>query len=273
MSRAVFFVSDCTGLTVKDMGRALLAQFPGEALEFFTYSFVETAAKAEEINGAIAAAAGASGQQPILFASIINRELMAIFNRSGALVFNYFDSFLPRLETALGVPAQYSLARIRGINNRENYDARMEAVNFSLNHDDGVSDRELKDADVILVGVSRSGKTPTCLYLAMQYGLRAANYPLTEEDLESTDLPRMIRPYRSKLFGLTIQPERLQAIRQQRRPDSRYAQLNTCINELREAQAIFRTHHIPYANTTDKSVEELSAYIVQFFQLKRPGLA
>nr|CBA09775.1 conserved hypothetical protein [Neisseria meningitidis alpha275] len=155
------------------------------------------------------------------------------------------------------------------IGNTKRYDARMEAVNFSLNHDDGVSDKNLQEADVILMGVSRSGKTPTCLYLALQYGIRAANYPLIPDDLESTDLPRMVKPYKDKLFGLTIQPERLQAIRQERRPNSAYARIDTCRSEVADAQSMFRRHGIPFANTTDKSVEELAVHILQACKLKR----
>ena len=145
----------------------------------------------------------------------------------------------------------------------------MEAVNFSLNHDDGVSDKNLQEADVILMGVSRSGKTPTCLYLALQYGIRAANYPLIPDDLESTDLPRMVKPYKDKLFGLTIQPERLQAIRQERRPNSTYAKIDTCRSEIADAQNMFKRHGIPFTNTTDKSVEELAVHILQACKLKR----
>ena len=132
-----------------------------------------------------------------------------------------------------------------------------------------MSDRELQEADVILLGVSRSGKTPTCLYLALQYGIRAANYPLTPDDLDSDDLPRMVKPYRSKLFGLTIEPSRLHNIRQERRPNSTYAHLNTCKQEIADAQAIYRRHAIPFANTTHKSVEELAVEILQACKLKR----
>ena len=269
--RAIFFVSDSTGLTTEAMGKALLYQFPQQEFQSSMHSFVDSRERAEKIAGRINAASG-SGPRPSIVASIINKEIMDIFHNTAALTISFFDTFLPELSAVIGQAPSYSLARIRGINNQQNYDARMEAVNFSLNHDDGVSDRELQNADVILMGVSRSGKTPTCLYMAMQYGLRAANYPLTEEDLESTDLPAMVRPYKNKLFGLTIQPERLQAIRQARRPNSAYAKLETCVGELRDAQAIFRTHNIPFANTTDKSVEELSAYIVQFLKLQRRGI-
>lgn len=173
------------------------------------------------------------------------------------------------LEKELNVEATIAERGHHSIGNTKRYDARMEAVNFSLNHDDGVSDKNLQEADVILMGVSRSGKTPTCLYLALQYGIRAANYPLIPDDLESTDLPRMVKPYKDKLFGLTIQPERLQAIRQERRPNSTYAKIDTCRSEIADAQNMFKRHGVPFTNTTDKSVEELAVHILQACKLKR----
>lgn len=173
------------------------------------------------------------------------------------------------LEKELNVEATIAERGHHGIGNTKRYDARMEAVNFSLSHDDGVSDKNLQEADVILMGVSRSGKTPTCLYLALQYGIRAANYPLIPDDLESTDLPRMVKPYKDKLFGLTIQPERLQAIRQERRPNSTYAKIDTCRSEIADAQNMFKRHGVPFTNTTDKSVEELAVHILQACKLKR----
>ena len=156
-----------------------------------------------------------------------------------------------------------------GLNDIERYDKRMAAVNFALNHDDGVSDKDFQAADVILIGVSRAGKTPTCLYLALQYGIRAANYPLTPDDLESTQIPNMLKPYRQKLFGLTIDAERLHHIRNERRPDSKYANINTCNKEIAIAEELFQRNGIPFMSSTHKSVEELAASILQACHLKR----
>lgn len=200
---------------------------------------------------------------------MVDDEIRRIIKGADAFQINFFETFLGLLEKELNTEATVSGQGHHSIGNTKRYDARMEAVNFSLNHDDGVSDKNLQEADVILMGVSRSGKTPTCLYLALQYGIRAANYPLIPDDLESADLPRMVKPYKDKLFGLTIQPERLQAIRQERRPNSAYARIDTCRSEVADAQSMFRRHGIPFANTTDKSVEELAVHILQACKLKR----
>ena len=238
--RSVFFVSDRTGLTSENMGNALLEQFSELAFKRSTHPFIDSPEKAH--------------------------ALVAQINATAAH-FSFFDAFLGQLEQELDKPARHTVrSRVHDV---ARYDARMEAVNFALNHDDGVSDRELQEADVILLGVSRSGKTPTCLYLALQYGIRAANYPLTPDDLDSDDLPRMVKPYRSKLFGLTIEPSRLHHIRQERRPNSTYSHPNTCKQEIADAQAIYRRHAIPFANTTHKSVEELAVEILQACKLKR----
>ena len=265
--RPVFFVSDRTGLTAENMGEALLEQFKGFAFKRRTYPFVDTPEKARELAATITRAAADHELRPLVFSSVVNDEIREIIKTAEGLHLSFFDAFLGRLEHELGAPARHKVGS-RAVDT-EKYDARMEAVNFALNHDDGISDRELQQADVILLGVSRSGKTPTCLYLAMQYGIRAANYPLTPEDLGTDNLPRMVEPYRSKLFGLTIQPERLHAIRQERRPNSTYASLATCRSEVAEAQAMFRRHGVPHTNTTHKSVEELAVSIMQACQLKR----
>ncbi|MDO4434718.1 MAG: pyruvate, water dikinase regulatory protein [Alysiella sp.] len=265
--RPTFFVSDRTGISAEGMGDALLEQFDDVKFKRATYPFINTPEKAHALVQIINRAAEENGVRPIVFSSIADSNVLQIVKSSQGLHISFFDAFLGELEQELGVSARHSV--ISRVHNVERYDARMEAVNFALNHDDGVSDKELKEADVILMGVSRCGKTPTCLYLALQYGIRAANYPLTPDDLGTTELPRMVKPYKNKLFGLTIQPERLHDIRQERRPDSTYAALQTCRNEVADAQAMFRTHNIPHTNTTHKSVEELAVCIMQECKLKR----
>lgn len=265
--RPAFFVSDRTGLTAESMGDALLEQFEGMKFKRATYPFVDTLEKAHALVKIINHSEEENGIRPLVFTSIVNKEIREIVKTSKGFHLSFFDAFLGRLETELGMNARHSVQS--RVYNGEKYDARMEAVNFALNHDDGVSDKNLQEADVILMGVSRSGKTPTCLYLALQYGIRAANYPLTPDDLDQTDLPRMVKPYRHKLFGLTIQPERLHDIRQERRPDSRYASMATCRSEVADAQMMFRRHGIPFTNTTHKSVEELAVCIMQECRLKR----
>lgn len=267
--RRAFFISDRTGLTSESMGEALLDQFEGVQFKRVTYPFVDTVEKAHAMVQIINNSAEQEAQRPLVFTSIIDPDIRKIVQSSAGLNLSFFDAFLHLLEKELGVKARNSIGKLHSITDTDRYDARMEAVNFSLNHDDGISAKDLETADVILMGVSRSGKTPTCLYLALQYGIRAANYPLTPDDLETTDLPRMVKPFKNKLFGLTIQPERLQEIRQERRPDSKYSNINTCKSEVNDAQAMFRRHNIAYTNTTHKSVEELAVSIMQACNLKR----
>lgn len=267
--RQVFYISDRTGLTAENIGEALLNQFGNVAFKRHTHPFVDTPDKAREVVDKVNRSRQESGQRPIAFVSVVNDEIREIIKQADAFHINFFETFLGLLEKELNTEAVAATQGHHSIGNTQRYDARMEAVNFSLNHDDGVSDKNLQEADVILMGVSRSGKTPTCLYLALQYGIRAANYPLIPDDLESVNLPRMVKPYKDKLFGLTIQPERLQAIRQERRPNSAYARIDTCRSEVADAQNMFRRHGIPFANTTDKSVEELAVHILQACKLKR----
>lgn len=267
--RHIFYISDRTGLTAENIGEALLNQFSNLEFKRSTFPFIDTPEKAQAVVEKVNQAAQIEGQRPIAFVSVVNNQIRAIIQQADAFQINFFDTFLGVLEKELNTSAVQAQQGHHSIGNPERYDARMEAVNFSLSHDDGISDKNLKEADVILMGVSRSGKTPTCLYLAMQYGIRAANYPLIPDDLESSDLPRMIKPYKDKLFGLTIQPERLQAIRQERRPNSTYSEIRTCRSEVADAQAMFKRHDIPFTNTTDKSVEELAVHILQACKLKR----
>ena len=267
--RHAFFISDRTGLTSESMGEALLDQFQEVKFKRSTYPFVDTPDKARAMVKIIETAANQTAMRPLVFSSIINEEIRDIIRNSPGLHLSFFDAFLGILEKELGTKARNEVGRNHGISDTARYDARMEAVNFTLNHDDGVSDKDLKDADVILMGVSRSGKTPTCLYLALQYGIRAANYPLTPDDLDSTDLPRMVKPFKSKIFGLTIDPARLHHIRTERRPNSQYASPENCRREVNEAESMFRQHGIPYTSTTHKSVEELAAGIMLACKLQR----
>ena len=265
--RSVFFVSDRTGLTSENMGNALLEQFSELAFKRSTHPFIDSPEKAHALVAQINATAERENIHPLVFSSVVNNEIRAIVKTATAAHFSFFDAFLGQLEQELDKPARHTVrSRVHDV---ARYDARMEAVNFALNHDDGVSDRELQEADVILLGVSRSGKTPTCLYLALQYGIRAANYPLTPDDLDKPDLPPMVKQYRNKIYGLTIKPERLADIREERRPNSNYASISTCKQEVADAQAMFRRFDIPFTNTTHKSVEELAASIMQACGLKR----
>ncbi|EEG23643.1 posphoenolpyruvate synthetase regulatory kinase/phosphorylase PpsR [Eikenella corrodens] len=268
-TRHAIFISDRTGLTAEGMGDALLNQFDNIEFKRFTYPFIDTPEKAERVVAEVNKIADGCNLRPIIFTSIVSEDIRHIIRNCNGLHLSFFDAFINKLEEELGTQAVLQVGRTHGIQNTERYDARMEAVNFSLNHDDGVSAKDLADADVILMGVSRSGKTPTCLYLALQYGIRAANYPLTPDDLDSTDLPRMVKPFKSKIFGLTIDPARLHHIRTERRPNSQYASPENCRREVNEAESMFRQHGIPYTSTTHKSVEELAAGIMLACKLQR----
>ena len=245
-TRHAIFISDRTGLTAEGMGDALLNQFDDIEFKRFTYPFIDTVEKAERVVAEVNKIADSCNLRPIIFTSIVSEDIRHIIRNCNGLHLSFFDAFINKLEEELGTQAVLQVGRTHGIQNTERYDARMEAVNFSLNHDDGVSAKDLADADVILMGVSRSGKTPTCLYLALQYGIRAA-----------------------KIFGLTIDPARLHHIRTERRPNSQYASPENCRREVNEAESMFRQHGIPYTSTTHKSVEELAAGIMLACKLQR----
>ncbi|QMT41080.1 posphoenolpyruvate synthetase regulatory kinase/phosphorylase PpsR [Neisseria shayeganii] len=267
--RHAIFISDRTGLTAEGMGDALLNQFDGIEFKRLTYRFIDSSEKAEKAVEEINRIAAECNLRPIIFTSIVDENIRNIVKESAGLHLSFYDAFINQLEIELNVAANHQVGRTHGIQDTERYDARMEAVNFSLNHDDGVSAKDLAHADVILMGVSRSGKTPTCLYLALQYGIRAANYPLTPDDLAVTDLPKMLKPFKNKIYGLTIDPARLHHIRTERRPDSKYASVENCRSEVNEAESMFRQHGIPFTSTTHKSVEELAASIMLACKLQR----
>lgn len=267
--RTIFFVSDRTGITAEMLGRTLLTQFQGTDFRKITLPFVDTAEKAQQASIQINHMATQDGVRPLVFSTLIHPETRAVIASSQALVLDLFDMFIRPLETELGVQSSYVLGLSHGINDQIAYKDRMDAVNFSMNNDDGISTANFSKADVILLGVSRSGKTPTCLYLAMQYGVRAANYPFTPDDFCDKQLPKILHPYRNKLYGLTISPERLSQIRNERKPASNYASLENCRYEAREAEKIFNSEAISYLDTTTKSVEEIAITILHAAKLPR----
>ena len=261
--RTVFFVSDQTGVTAETMGHSLLTQFDGLEFRQVTLPFISSVDKAEEAVRKINATAVADGTRPVVFSTLVKGDLRSVVKRSNGLFLDFFDAFLTPLEAELEVKSSEREGRAHGIADQLVYSTRIEATNFALAADDGGVTADYQRADVILVGVSRSGKTPTCIYMAMQYGVFAANYPFTEEDFEGKQLPVMIRPFTGKLFGLTIAPQRLQQIRNERRPGSRYASLAQCEFEVRNAETLFQRYSIPYLNTTECSIEEIASRIIE----------
>ena len=268
--RVVLFVSDGTGITVQMLGHSLLTQFEGLEFKEITLPFIDSLEKAESecmprIREGLAAGNGA----PIVFSTLVNREARDVIRRSGALVFDFFETFIDPLEAGLGMKSNHTIGRSHSSADKQDYKNRIEAINFSMAHDDGASHRDLSEADVILVGVSRSGKTPTSLYLAMQFGIKAANYPLIPEDFERRSLPEVLKTYRSKLYGLSIAPERLSEIRQERRPGSEYARLSNCRFEVDQAEGMMRREGIHWINSTTKSIEEIATTVLRDVKLER----
>lgn len=270
--RTVFFISDGTGITSETLGHSLLAQFPEARFRQVRIPFVDDLDKALDCVSQIREAARRDGIRPIVFSTLVNPQTIAGLRQADALFIDLFEQFLAPLEAELSQRSTHAVGRFHGIADSLDYKNRIEAINFAMAHDDGVSsDGELAEADVILVGVSRSGKTPTSLYLAMQFGVKAANYPLIPEDFERNKLPGELHNYRPKLFGLTISPERLSQIRRERRPNSRYASLENCRYEIDAAQKLMRRENIRWLDSTTKSIEEISATILQAVRLNKPA--
>ncbi|AOU99839.1 phosphoenolpyruvate synthase regulatory protein [Acidihalobacter yilgarnensis] len=265
--RGAFFLSDRTGITSETLGNMLLTQFAGVQFERVTIPFINSAAKARGVVERIDAYRERHGEPPLIFSTAVDDEVRGILATADGVFMDFFESFIARLEDTLDVRASHSVGLAHGVN-PGTYHRRIEAVNFALAHDDGARTDHYAEADVILLAPSRCGKTPTCLYLALQHGLRAANMPLTEEVLEAERLPASLLDYRSKLFGLTIDPVRLAQIRSERLPNSHYASREQCERELRLAQGIYRRLGAPSLDTTHVSVEEIAAHIIHQTGLK-----
>ncbi len=269
MKRTVFFISDGTGITAETMGYSLLAQFDTIDFDQVTIPYVTNEQKLDAAISRINKALLEDDLPPVVFSTIINDTLRAKLAQSKAFMMDIFSSFLKPLEEALGAESSYSVGKVHSIIDDKKYQVRIDSVNYALDNDDGARTRYYDKADVILVGVSRSGKTPTCLYLALQFGIKAANYPLTDDDLDDLELPKALREHRSKLFGLSIEPERLTAIRTERKPNSRYASMGQCESEVRGAEAIFNRYGIPFVNSTHASIEEISTKVIEAAGIKR----
>jgi [pyruvate, water dikinase]-phosphate phosphotransferase / [pyruvate, water dikinase] kinase len=267
-NRTVFFVSDGTGITAETFGNSIMSQFAVKS-RHVRRPFIDTVDKAHQVLREINHTADAEGRKPIVFITLVNPEILAIL-KSGSgtpgqkgLVLDMFNTFIEPLEAELAMTSNHRVGRFADVSESQEYTDRIEAINFSLAHDDGQSAKNLANADVILVGVSRSGKTPTSLYLAMQHGIKAANYPLIPEDFDRGAIPSNLAPYKKKCFGLTIDPVRLSQIRNERRPGSKYAALDNCRYEVREAEAMMRRESIAWLSSTHKSIEEIATTILR----------
>ena len=261
MRRTIFYLSDGTGITAETIGHSLLTQFDDVAFDTFRVPFIDDEEKAHGAAARIRNAYAISGARPIVVNTVVDPALSEIIATSGALMVDVFAPFIGPLEVELGVKRKPKVGHAHGLTDFAEYEARINATNYALTHDDGI-DVQYADAEIILIGVSRVGKTPTCLYMALHYGVKAANYPLTEDDLDKLELPKRLVPFKHRLYGLTIDPLRLAQIRQARKPHSRYAKVEQCQHELALADKLFRRENIPVENTTHTSIEEIASKIL-----------
>ena len=268
IKRTVFFVSDGTGLTVEALGHSLMSQFEDVEFKQIRIPFLDSVEKAQDAVARINAQGESDGMRPIVFTTLVNPDVAKLVHQADAFCLSYFDTFLAPLEAELGQHSNHTVGRSHGSADSSDYKQRIEAINYTLAHDDGITDRDLEAADVILVAVSPCGKTPTSLYLAMQFGLKAANFPLIPEDFDRGRLPGTLEKHRAKLFGLTIQPERLAQIREERRAGSKYASLANCRFEIAEAEKMMRREGIRWLDSSTKSIEEISTTILQELKLR-----
>ncbi|MBV8742938.1 MAG: kinase/pyrophosphorylase [Sinobacteraceae bacterium] len=266
--RTVFFVSDQTGVTAETLGHSLMTQFEGLEFRPVTLPFVSSIDKAHDVVRRVNRAAEEEGIRPIIFSTLVQDDVRDIVMTAHGLFLDFFAAFVGPLERELNTRSTHRDGRAHGMADTAAYTARINATNFALANDDGTGG-DYGHADVILIGVSRSGKTPTCLYMALQYGVFAANYPLTEEDLEAGKLPKRLEPHRRKLFALQIRAERLQQIRNERRPESRYSSRQQVLYEIRAAQALFTRYAIPFLDTTECSIEEIASRILNTSGIER----
>lgn len=269
MKRTIFMISDGTGITAENFGNSLMTQFSHITFDKEILPYIDTVEKANQVVLAINESYNQTHVQPIVFVTLINSELVEIIKTSNCIVYDLFGTYLPSLEDVLGMKSTKSVGQTHGVSNIQSYSMRMEAIEYTMSHDDGVKMDGYKKADIILMGVSRSGKTPSCLYLALHYGVLAANYPITEEDLLVHRLPAALLPYKHKLFGLTIDCNRLQQIRHARRPDSIYASYDQCRREIGELEALYQREKIPYLNSTHYSIEEIATKVMSISEIKR----
>jgi regulator of PEP synthase PpsR (kinase-PPPase family) len=266
-SRPVFFVSNSTGITVETLGRSLLYQFSSIQFESHSLRFVDTTEKANEAVTIINKLANEGGVRPIILSTLVKPELRTILATAEGIHLDIFDAFISPIEEEIGCKAKLGLGHVHGIGDDEYYNERIDAVNYSLKTDDGIGAREYAQADVILTGASRTGKTPTSLYLAMHYGLKAANYPIVDEELEAHFVPVSLKDYKDKIFGLLVTPERLQSIRTKRRPDSQYSSLSQCQYEIRQTETLFQEENIPYFDVSSMSIEEIASNIINMLKI------
>ncbi|MCW8039322.1 MULTISPECIES: pyruvate, water dikinase regulatory protein [Acinetobacter] len=269
IQRSVFFISDGTAITAETLGHSLLAQFPHVDFDIHIIPYITSEEAAMNVVAEINQRAQKDGQKPLVFDTLVDPYVRDIINTADAINLDVFEGLISKLSDELGTSPTTLVGQTHAVTDSESYKARIDAVHFALDNDDGARTRHYDKADLILIGVSRSGKTPTSIYLSLQFGIRVANYPLTEEDLDDNRLPAVLRPHKQKLFGLMIDAERLVAIRSERKANSRYASFNQCQMELRAIEGIYISEGIKYLNVSEMSIEEISTRVLQMTGLKR----
>ena len=269
IKRSVFFVSDGTAITADTLGHSMLAQFPHVNFDIHIIPYISSEEAAMNVVAEINQRADRDGQQPLVFDTLVDPYVRDIINTANAVNLDVFEGLIGKLSEVLGTPPTTLVGQTHAVTDSESYKARIDAVHFALDNDDGARTRHYDKADLILIGVSRSGKTPTSIYLSLQFGIRVANYPLTEEDLDDNRLPAVLKAHKHKLFGLMIDAERLVAIRSERKANSRYASFSQCQMELRAVEGIYISEGIKYLNVSEMSIEEISTRVSQMTGLKR----
>ena len=267
--RSVFFVSDGTAITAETLGHSLLAQFPNVDFDIHIIPYISSEEAATNVVAEINLRAQQDGQKPLVFDTLVDPYVRDIINTANAINLDVFEGLISKLSEELGTPPTTLVGQTHAVTDSESYKARIDAVHFAIDNDDGARTRHYDKADLILIGVSRSGKTPTSIYLSLQFGIRVANYPLTEEDLDDNRLPAVLRAHKQKLFGLMIDAERLVAIRSERKANSRYASFSQCQMELRAIEGIYISEGIKYLNVSEMSIEEISTRVLQMTGLTR----
>lgn len=269
IQRSVFFISDGTAITAETLGHSLLAQFPNVKFDIHIIPYISSEEAATSVVAEINARALQDGEKPLVFDTLVDPYVREIINTANAINLDVFEGLIGKLSDELQVLPTTLVGQTHAVTDTASYKARIDAVHFALDNDDGARTRHYDKADLILIGVSRSGKTPTSIYLSLQFGIRVANYPLTEEDLDDNRLPAVLRPHKNKLFGLMIDADRLVAIRTERKANSRYASFSQCQMELRAIEGIYISEGIKYLNVSEMSIEEISTRVLQMTGLKR----
>jgi [pyruvate, water dikinase]-phosphate phosphotransferase / [pyruvate, water dikinase] kinase len=269
IKRSVFFISDGTAITAETLGHSLLAQFPHVDFDIHIIPYISSEEAAMNVVAEINQRADFDGEKPLVFDTLVDPYVRDIINTANAINLDVFEGLISKLSEELGTSPTTLVGQTHAVTDSESYKARIDAVHFALDNDDGARTRHYDKADLILIGVSRSGKTPTSIYLSLQFGIRVANYPLTEEDLDDNRLPAVLRPHKNKLFGLMIDADRLVAIRTERKANSRYASFSQCQMELRAIEGIYISEGIKYLNVSEMSIEEISTRVLQMTGLKR----